>query len=150
MNCYLSAGLGLGLLGGSLYTMMVPKDEVETLRKMVNEEAAVAYQKIAEERMKLYIQGLIIGLSLAMVFKYKFADGITNSFHRNALFILITLMTTKMYYMLMPKSDYMLNYVQNNEQSKEWLRIYNLMKSRYHTGFLVGAIATIPLSMSLC
>jgi uncharacterized protein YacL len=150
MNCYLSAIIGIGLLGGSFYTMLVPKEEVERIKTMVSPEASKAYEKIVKERMNLYIQGLIIGLSLAILYRYKYGDSVENSLHRNSLFILITLITTKIYYMLMPKSDYMLNYIQNNEQSKEWLKIYNLMKNRYHTGFLVGALSMIPISLSLC
>lgn len=50
----------------------------------------------------------------------------------------------------MPKSDYILNHVTNNQESKAWLNTYLNMKNRYTMGFILGSLASVPLAYSFC
>ena len=50
----------------------------------------------------------------------------------------------------MPKSDYMLKHLKTPEQNKAWLDVYLLFKQRHIAGFLLGALAAIPVSLALC
>jgi uncharacterized membrane protein YfcA len=74
----------------------------------------------------------------------------TNRFYRISLFFGITLFTTALYYLLMPKSDYMLNHLKTEEENKAWLSVYKTMKYRYLIGFVLGALAAIPFATALC
>ena len=48
-------------------------------------------------------------------------------------------------YKLWPKSDYMLNHVDNQTQSKLWMKKYTHMTSLSNIGMLVGMIAFVLL-----
>ena len=150
MNCYESALLGVGLLGASLYTSAVPKDEINKLRNVLDEKAVDAYDKISKERYSQYIQGLGLGLILVLVINYFYGESITNSYHKATLFLLIMLATSLFYYLISPKSDYMLNHINTPKENSAWLEVYKTMKQRYIFGFILGALASIPISRSFC
>jgi uncharacterized membrane protein len=148
MNCTLSALAGVGLLGASALTMSVSKEQTNSLRRVLSGEAAERYEHIVKERTAYYFQGLVLGIVLAFVILYY--TKITNKFHKTSLAFGIALFTSALYYMVMPKSDYMLVHLKTKEENEAWLRVYKTMKYRYITGFLLGAAAAVPLSMALC
>ncbi len=150
MNCYDSAILGVGLLGASIYTSFVPKDEVNKLKNILSGESLEAYKKINTERFTQYYQGLGIGFALALLINYLYGEMIKNTYHKTTLFLLIVLGISLFYYLLAPKSDYMLNHIQGGKENQAWLEVYKTMKYRYTIGFLLGALASVPLSNSLC
>lgn len=148
MNCYLSGILGIAMLGASVSTMSVSEEQHNLLRQTFSEELDTIYGNIVIERRNHYVMGIILGLALAYVVLLNVK--ITNRFHRMSLFVLITLMTAVVFYFLMPKSDYMLNHLKTEEQNKAWLEVYKTMKQRYFLGFLLGALAAIPISNAFC
>lgn len=106
--------------------MLVSKDQMDTLRKLLSPELAVKYEGIARERATHYIQGLLLGMTISYIVLQKLR--ISNQFHKLSVFFGITLCTAVVYYFLMPKSDYMLNHLKTPEQTKAWLEIYKTMK----------------------
>jgi hypothetical protein len=50
-------------------------------------------------------------------------------------------LTNYFYYMLSPKSDWMLNHMDNQEEVKAWLQMYRGMQYNYHMGMALGIIA---------
>ena len=148
MNCFVSGIIGTGFLGSSILTMMSTKEQTDSLRKVLSPELAVKYDAIVKERTAHYIQGILIGLILSYIIVNN--TKIVNRFHRISLFFAITLFTTAMYYLLMPKSDYMLNHLKTEKENKAWLSVYKTMKYRYLIGFVLGALAAIPLGNALC
>ena len=148
MNCYASGMIGLALLGGSVATLTVSKEQHNLLRKTLSEELDKKYEKIAHQRRNHYLIGLFIGL-LISYFVVKNAN-IKNNFTRVTLFFTITLGTAILFYMIMPKSDYMLNHLKTPEQNKRWLDIYRTMRNRYLLGFILGVLAAIPLANTFC
>jgi uncharacterized membrane protein YfcA len=139
---------GVGLLGASIATNMVTHQETEKLRQILSPELAAKYDAIVKERATHYIQGLLIGLILSYFVLNRLST--TNRFHRISLFFGITLFTTALYYLLRPKSDYMLNHLKTPEENKAWLSVYKTMKFRYLIGYILGAAAAIPLGNALC
>ena len=53
----------------------------------------------------------------------------------------ISFITNYFYYILSPKSDWMLNHVNDKEQVKAWLQMYREMSYNYHLGLVLGIIA---------
>ena len=49
-------------------------------------------------------------------------------------------LTNYFYYMLAPKSDWMLNHSNSPEDTKAWLQMYRAMQFNYHMGFVLGII----------
>ncbi len=138
----------MSFLGAAVSTMLVSKDQMDTLRKLLSPELAVKYEAIARERAVHYVQGLLLGMTISYIVLQKLR--ISNQFHKLSVFFAITLCTAVIYYFLMPKSDYMLNHLKSPEQTKAWLEIYKTMKARYFIGFVLGAISAVPIGNSLC
>ena len=67
MECFESALLGIGLLGASVYTSFVPKEEVNMLKNMLSGDALNAYKNINKERFTQYFQGLALGFLLVIL-----------------------------------------------------------------------------------
>ena len=148
MNCYVSGIIGLAMLGGSAATMTVTEEQHNKLRNLFSDELDKIHEKIVIERRNHYLQGLALGL----LFSYLLMSNLSidNRFHKISLFFAITLITGVVYYMLRPKSDYMLRHLKTQEENKAWLEVYNTMKSRYLTGLILGALAAIPIGNSFC
>ena len=51
-----------------------------------------------------------------------------------------------MVYSLHPKSDYVLNHVENKYHIKLWLEKYNRMKNKWHMGLLLGIVGYFCIS----
>jgi hypothetical protein len=49
--------------------------------------------------------------------------------------------TNYFYYMLSPKSDWMLNHVSNQQETRAWLLMYREMSYNYHLGLVLGIAA---------
>lgn len=147
-GCTVSVLVGFALLGGSLATMTVPKAQHDELKQTFSDELANTYKGIVTERRNHYLQGLALGVVLALGASYYFSSQ-TKGQHV-AMFMAIALFTGLVYYRLMPKTDYMLNHLKTEEQNKAWLRIYKSFQSRYLYGMILGALATYFVAKASC
>jgi hypothetical protein len=148
MNCYLSGIIGLGMLFASYSTMSISKQEKNRLLNIFPSELDNIYIKISNERRNIYFQGLILGI-LISYFILTFLN-IKNLYHRITFFLAITLSVSVLYYFFIPKSDYILNHLTTEEENKAWLEVYVNMQQKYITGFILGSLSSIPLSLILC
>jgi hypothetical protein len=147
MNCYFSGIIGLALLGASISTLSVCKEQQQKLKDTFDDDLDKKYEAIIEERRNHYIIGLVLGMvvSFLVIRSMKL-----NRFNLITLFFAITLGIAVLFYMLMPKSDYMLNHLKTEEENKKWLDVYKTMQKRYYVGFVLGALASIPLANMFC
>ena len=148
MNCIAAGVLGVAMLGASVSTMSVSEEQHNMLRKTFSDELDEIYGNIVIERRNHYVQGLLLGALIA--YFVLLLVKVSNRFHKMSIFVTITLMTGVVYYFLMPKSDYMLNHLKTPEQNKAWLEVYKTMKQRYFLGFVLGALAAVPLAYAMC
>ncbi len=148
MNCIAAGVLGIAMLGASVSTMSVSEEQHNMLRKTFSDELDEIYGNIVVERRNQYVQGILLGVLIA--YFVSLLVKVSNRFHKMSIFITITLMTAVVYYFLMPKSDYMLNHLKTPEQNKAWLEVYKTMKQRYFLGFVLGALAAVPLAYAMC
>lgn len=139
MVCYISCGIALAFIMASIYTMMTNTEQHKKLRDSFDEEGKKAYDKITSERLELYVKGSIAGLIIATGF-FLWAREKLGTIPTVCSFVIIMFIVQIAVYSLTPKSDFVLNYVKSNEQSKMWLEVYNTMKNRYHIGFFVGLV----------
>ncbi len=149
MNCITSAVVAAALLGGSFMTLTVTDEQHERLRQKLSPELALLYDGIAVERRNQYIHGLILGLILAYIL-LGFVASRGSRFHRMAAFVAVTMLVGVFYYLLMPKSTYMLEHLKTKEQNLAWLEVYKTMKMRYTVGLLLGAGAAAAAANALC
>jgi hypothetical protein len=156
-TCILWFIVAIALLGGTLMTCSVSREQHEKLRKTFSPELDEIYTKIVHERRNLYLQGLMIGSILALLVEIVYSNAQSKYLcipptraHKVARFFGIALATTLLYYQFMPKSDYILNHLQTAEQNKAWLEMYKTMQSRYLYGMLLGALAALALANAMC
>ena len=148
LYCYLAGILGLSLLGGSMGTLTVSKDKHMALVESLPADMVIKYEAIVKERRNHYIIGLVLGLILSfIVSKYV---RISNYFYRLSLFVFITLGFSAVFYLLMPKSDYMKNHLKTDEEKQKFNEVGSLMKNRYIMGMALGVLAAVPLASVLC
>jgi uncharacterized protein YacL len=102
------------------------------------------YEKIAEERKMISYHGYILGfiLSLFIIFYNTKIKGTKMNTTALVCIVMATcFLTNYFYYMLSPKSDWMLNHTTNQEEVKAWLVMYREMSYNYHMGIVLGIIA---------
>lgn len=133
MNCYCL--VAAALLGSSVLTgLMVNYTHFVAFEKTLNPTQVERYNKIKKERMFIYSIATVVGLIVGFV-NYKNKCVAVSS----ALFLQVFI------YKLWPKSDYMLNHIDNQTQSKLWMKKYTHMTSLSNIGMLVGMIAFVLL-----
>jgi hypothetical protein len=102
------------------------------------------YDKITKERSNISYQGYILGviLSLGIIFyNLKVKHSKMNTISLFCIVVATSFITNYFYYILSPKSDWMLNHMNNQEEVKSWLLIYREMQFNYHMGLTLGIIA---------
>ena len=73
-----------------------------------------------------------------------------STLNRVCVFVVVALVFNVVYYLLMPKTSYMLQHLNSTEQINAWLRVYKVMRQRYILGFFVGIIGYAVFAYSLC
>ena len=95
------------------------------------------YNKISKERMRISYFGYVLGLviSLLIIINRKL-----NNQTKVCVTIVVTFITNYFYYILSPKSDWMLYHINSQEQIKSWLTMYREMQYNYHLGIVLGIV----------
>jgi uncharacterized protein YacL len=117
---------------------------VKHYKEKLSSDLQKRYDNIAKERMTISYQGYILGfvLSLFIIFYNVKLKGVKmNSFALVCSVMATCFLTNYFYYMLHPKSDWMLNHMDNQEEVKAWLQMYREMSFNYHAGLALGIVA---------
>ena len=100
---------------------------------LLDDDQKNIYISVIRERVTIYVQGLIIGVVLALLVTFKSNLAKANNM---CLFVTIALGFNYLYYSLYPKSTYMLSHLKSPQQKKLGRKIYKEMKFRCKLGFL--------------
>jgi len=125
------------------YNMTNKSEIVKHYKEKLPSDLQKRYKTISEERKKISIHGYILGLvfSLFIIFyNLKFKGQKLNTISLVCTVMATCFLTNYFYYMLSPKSDWMLNHINNPEQVKAWLQMYREMSYNYHAGLALGII----------
>jgi uncharacterized protein YacL len=125
------------------YNMTNKSEIVKHYKEKLPSDLQKRYKTISEERKKISIHGYILGLvfSLFIIFyNLKFKGQRLNTISLVCTVMATCFLTNYFYYMLSPKSDWMLNHINNPEQVKAWLQMYREMSYNYHAGLALGII----------
>lgn len=114
---------------------------VNQYKQQLNRHQREAYDTIAHERLHISMQGYILGFvfSLIIIF-YNYEKKHIKPASVVCLVLATSFLTNYFYYMLSPKSDWMLNHVESREQTQAWLYMYRTMQYYYHAGLVLGII----------
>ena len=141
ISCMISAVFIIGMI--YFYNMTNKSEIVNHYKEKLPSGLQKRYENISEERKKISIHGYILGLvfSLLIIFyNLKIKGQKLNTTSLVCTVMATCFLTNYFYYMLTPKSDWMLNHINNPEQVKAWLQMYREMSHNYHAGLALGII----------
>lgn len=111
------------------------------------------YKDIVSERTRLAYEGYGLGFIISVVYIWLHStitrSGIGRLFKRERMsaismvcfVVAVTSLTNYFYYVLSPKKQFMLNYLNGKEEVARWLAMYKEMQFNYHMGLLCGVVA---------
>ena len=146
MVCSVTCLLSLGLIVSMIYFYNATYNSpvVRNYRNRLGKDLASKYDKIVEERINISRMGYLIGLVLSILIIYynqTISENKMDTTGLVCLVLVVSFFTNYFYYILSPKSDWILNHIQNVEQSKIWLEMYRTMQYNYHLGMVLGIVA---------
>ncbi len=142
LSCSISAIFIIGMI--YFYNMTGKSEIVKHYKTSLSSDLQKRYDKISQERLMIGYQGYALGviLSLGIIFyNLKIKKTKMNATTLVCTVIATAFVTNYFYYMLHPKSDWMLNHLQNKEEIRAWLNMYREMQYNYHMGLTLGIIA---------
>lgn len=142
ISCMISTIFVIGMI--YFYNLTDKSAIVKYYKSSLSSDLQKLYQKITNERANLSYQGYILGviLSLGIIFyNVKIKKERLNTTSLVCTVVATAFITNYFYYMLSPKSDWMLEHLQNKEEVKAWLLMYREMQYNYHMGLVLGIIA---------
>jgi uncharacterized membrane protein YkgB len=126
------------------YNATSKSEVVKQYKTRLPKDLQIRYENISRERMMIsyYGYGLGVLLSLVIIFyNIKMKGKLLSNASLVCIVLSVSFFTNYFYYMLSPKTDWMLNHVKNPEETKAWLQMYREMQFNYHLGLVLGIIA---------
>ena len=142
ISCMISAVFLLSMI--YFYYKTDKSEIVKHYKNQLPTDLQKRYETISRERLMISLYGYGLGfiLSLFIIFyNIKMNRSKMNSISLVCTVIATCFLTNYFYYMLSPKSDWMLNHINSPEQVKAWLLMYKEMSYNYHMGLALGVIA---------
>ena len=155
MICGITCIIALVFLIANIYIIFSCSNNKELKKNflnVLNEEQKITYEKIIDERKNIYYSGYILGIILSLIGYFSIKKFTTMRFNKVSLICFvgaITFVTNYLFYILYPKSDYMLLHLNDKKQIQEWLNIYRTMQFKFHIGFVLGILAVMIFCSSL-
>ena len=141
LSCSISAIFIIGMI--YFYNMTGKSEIVRHYKSSLSSDLQKRYETISRERLMISYQGYALGviISLGIIFyNLKFKNAKMSNTALVCTVIAISFVTNYFYYMLHPKSDWMLNHLQNKEEIRAWLLMYREMQYNYHMGLVLGIV----------
>ena len=153
MPCSATCMIAVALIIASIYFQNATSKSkiVQEYKKQLPSNLQNLYEKISAERLRLNYYGYTLGLVLSLIiilYNYSSKRNKLTTTSLVCLTIVVSFFTNYFYYILSPKSTYMLEHINSPEQTKAWLTIYREMQYNYHFGMVVGIIAVGVLAFA--
>ena len=153
MPCSITCMVAVALIIAMIYFQNATSKSiiVKEYKKQLPSNLQNLYEKIASERMRINYYGYGLGLILSLIiilYNYSFKKNKLTITSLVCLVIVVSFFTNYFYYILSPKSNYMLNHINSPEQTKAWLTMYKEMQYNYHFGMVIGIIAVGVLAFA--
>ena len=137
-NCLIASVMLCGVIASMVTSRVSPKHA--EFKKLLNKKEEKAYEKIIKERLMIYLIGLCVGVVIA--FFVVMMSNINSKRNKACMFVAVALIVNAVVYMAIPKKDWMLNHIGNNQEKvNAWLAIYKEMKMKKLVGMGVGVVA---------
>ena len=149
ISCMISTMFIVGMI--YFYNMTNKSEIVKHYKNSLPSDLQKRYDNISNERMRISVYGYILGLILSLFvvfYNIKIKGQHLNTFSLVCIVMATCFVTNYFYYMLSPKSDWMLNHVSNQQQTRAWLLMYREMSFNYHAGLVLGIVAVGVLAFA--
>lgn len=153
--CGTTCALAITFLVADIYmTISADKGDMkQDFMKLLSDEQKTRYENIIEERKHIYFKGYLVGIICSILFIF-----VTRDFKRTKWMSIgivcavggITMLVNYLYYIMSPKTDYMVLHLDSKKQREAWLAIYRYMQLKYHTGLALGVIAAMLAAKATC
>lgn len=146
MPCKISCSISLIFIVGMIYFYNATSENqiVKKYKSTLSKPLQKIYDKICMERRNISIQGYILGLILSFGIIYydlKIKKTRLNNISLICIVVATCFLTNYFYYILHPKTDWMLNHLDTKKENKAWLQMYRTMQFNYHLGLVLGILA---------
>ena len=124
---------------------------VQEYKKQLPSNLQKLYEKLSAERLRISYYGYTLGLVLSLIiilYNYNLTKNKLETTSVVCLVIVVSFFTNYFYYILSPKSTYMLDHINSVEQTKAWVAMYREMQYNYHLGFVIGVVAVGVLAFA--
>ena len=125
----------------------------DPLFQLLSNENKQRYVNIANERKNIYLKGFGLGFIISIFALFVLNNNKMFKVNKlvNICFVLATSFSVNyFFYILHPKSDYMVLHLKDDEEKQAWLDIYKTMQFNYHLGFALGLVGMIFIGNSFC
>jgi len=137
--------IAAAFITGSLAISLSPgaRHNIALLTSTLRPPQLATYNAIHKERATIYLWSLALGFVVGLAY-LALADPSHKSAGRcwshSCAFVAVVLVVTHLSYMLWPKSQYMVQILDSEEQRLAWLRVYRGMQVRQYGGLVLGAV----------
>lgn len=145
-NCIITCGIACMFFSSMLYMSLNPYKYklLKDFLSKLDEKQVHIFNEIHNERLQIYIIGLLLGILCGFIY-LNFNSNI--SVYRTCNFISIVMGINYLFYLIYPKSTYMLQHLKNQDQIEAWLTLYKSMQYNQYTGMVLGLIAYILITI---
>ena len=143
MTCSISCAISCIFIIGMIYFYNATdkSDIIKQYKATLPIDLQQRYEKITAERRRISYHGYILGVLLSLVILFYNIRIKMNNISLVCTVMATCFLTNYFYYMLSPKTDWMLNHITNQDQVNAWLIMYREMSYNYHLGIVFGIIA---------
>jgi hypothetical protein len=151
ITCFIAAVIVAAMV---IMTFFISMDEdIQAYESTMSPELRQIYRQIVQERRSIFYTGYTIGIVASimfLLFSSKFLGSRLSTTNTICSVVAISFIVNHMYYMLSPKTDYMVNHLNNRADREQWLLVYRRMQLYFHSAFGIGLVAVGVLGYAFC
>lgn len=145
MVCVLSCMISLMFIIAMIYfyNLTEKNNIVKHYKSSLSRDLQERYEKISKERSIISYKGYVFGFILSLgiiIYNLKIKRSKMKIGSLVCIVISTAFITNYFYYIMSPKSDWMLNHMNNEKEVRYWLSMYREMQFNYHMGLILGII----------
>lgn len=135
-HCNIYGFLGLVFILSSVCMIFLKSPRLlQRFEKTLDEKQKHAYKNVVQERQRIYFMGFLFAFIFALLYTYIGP--------KEGLFygsITIFLLVHYLFYILHPKSRFIVEILDKLEQRKAWIELYRHMSFAYHFAFVLSFV----------
>jgi hypothetical protein len=142
ITCLFSAAFIIAMI--FMTNSMSSSQTIKNYENQLTPELQKTYNDIRKERTRIFYFGYLLGFAIAIViiaYNTQIKHAKMSWPSMVCLTVSVAFITNYFYYILTPKTKWMLDKIDTQEQTKAWLQMYKSMQLFYHGGLAFGIIA---------